>query len=420
MRVQDPRGLGPAVRRNSGRPAQGSRPADPRQDQHGRVRDGLLHRALRLRADPQPVGHRPDPRRFRWRLRRSSGVLPGSAGDRHRHRRLHPPAGRPDRHGRGEADLRRDLALRPRRDGELPRPGRPRHPHRPRREPAARDRRRARPARLHEHRPAGATGRAVSPRRRRRQPRRPQDRRGHRARWRGLPAGSPAALRPGGRAAGRRRGRGRAGHLPELRARAGGVLPDHAERGLLQPRPLRRDALRPAGAARGSRVAQRRRGHAGHPRRGLRRRGEAPDHHRHLRAVQRLLRRLLRAGAEGAHADQPRPRARLREGRRAALADRADHGVQAGGEARRPAGDVPQRHRHHPRQPGRAAGHLGARRGDRGGRPPGRAAGARSGPRRRPALPGRCGRRGAAGAAVGRPDDRSRQARQAAEQGGAL
>ena len=32
--------------------------ADPRQDQHGRVRDGLLDRALRLRPEPQPVGPR--------------------------------------------------------------------------------------------------------------------------------------------------------------------------------------------------------------------------------------------------------------------------------------------------------------------------------------------------------------------------
>ena len=101
------------------------------------------------------------------------------------------------------------------------------------------------------------------------------------------------------------RGRGRAGHLPQLRARPGGVLPDHAERGLLQPRALRRHALRPAGDARGSRVAERRGGHAGNPGRGLRRRGEAPDHHRHLRPLERLLRRLLRPGAEGAHADRP-------------------------------------------------------------------------------------------------------------------
>jgi aspartyl-tRNA(Asn)/glutamyl-tRNA(Gln) amidotransferase subunit A len=37
----------------------------------------------------------------------------GPAGDRHRHRRLDPPAGRGDRHGRHQADLRRGLALRP-------------------------------------------------------------------------------------------------------------------------------------------------------------------------------------------------------------------------------------------------------------------------------------------------------------------
>ena len=37
---------------------------------------------------------------------------------------------------------------------------------------------------------------------------------------------------------------------------------------------------------------------------GLRRRGQAPDHARHLRALLGLLRRLLRPRAEGAHADQ--------------------------------------------------------------------------------------------------------------------
>ena len=65
-----------------------------------------------------------------------------------------------------QADLRRGLALRPGRDGQLPRPGRSGHPHRPRRGAAARDRRRARPARLDEHRPAGAAGRRVGVRRR--------------------------------------------------------------------------------------------------------------------------------------------------------------------------------------------------------------------------------------------------------------
>ena len=42
---------------------------------------------------------------------------------------------------------------------------------------------------------------------------------------------------------------------------------------------------------------------------GLRRRAEAADHARHLRALVRLLRRLLRDRAEGAHGDQARARA---------------------------------------------------------------------------------------------------------------
>ena len=45
---------------------------------------------------------------------------------------------------------------------------------------------------------------------------------------------------------------------------------------------------------------------------GVRRRGEAPHHSRHLRAVRRVLRRLLRFGAEGPHADQAGLRERLR------------------------------------------------------------------------------------------------------------
>ena len=51
-----PRGLDPSVRRD--RCAQGARGAHahPRQDQHGRVRDGLVHRALRVRPHAQPVG----------------------------------------------------------------------------------------------------------------------------------------------------------------------------------------------------------------------------------------------------------------------------------------------------------------------------------------------------------------------------
>ena len=98
---------------------------------------------------------------------------------------------------------------------------------------------------------------------------------------------------------------------------------------------------------------------------GLRRRGQAAHHARHLRAVQRLLRRLLRPGAEGAHADRARLRRRVRAGRRAGLADHADHGVPARRAARRPDGDVPRRPVHHPVQPGRQRRRCRCRSGSR-------------------------------------------------------
>ena len=63
----------------------------------------------------------------------------------------------------------------------------------------------------------------------------------------------------------------------------------------------------------------------------------------------------------------------VREGRRARQPHRADHGVQARRQARRPDGDVPQRHRDHPGQPRRHPRHVGAERPGPGGRPAGRA-----------------------------------------------
>ena len=67
--------------------------------------------------------------------------------------------------------------------------------------------------------------------------------------------------------------------------------------------------------------------------------------------------------------DQPRLRRGVRARRRAGLADRADDGVQARREGRRPAGDVPQRPGHDPGQPLRRPRHLGAERPGRRGRP---------------------------------------------------
>ena len=110
VRVADARGLAAAVRRHRGpSPPRGGRGA-ARQDEHGRVRHGQLDRALGVRADPQPVGPGPHPRRLGRRLGGGGGRLRGTARRRHRHRRLDPPAGRGHRHGRGEADVRRRVA----------------------------------------------------------------------------------------------------------------------------------------------------------------------------------------------------------------------------------------------------------------------------------------------------------------------
>ena len=54
--------------------------ADPlRQDEHGRVRDGLVHREQRLRPDPQPLGRGAHPRRLLGRLGRGGRRRPGAA-----------------------------------------------------------------------------------------------------------------------------------------------------------------------------------------------------------------------------------------------------------------------------------------------------------------------------------------------------
>ena len=70
-------------------------------------------------------------------------------------------------------------------------------------------------------------------------------------------------------------------------------------------------------------------------RRGLRRRGQAPHHDRHVRAVRRLLRRLLPEGAARASADQPGLQARLRRSGRAHGPHRARRRVRASARKRR-------------------------------------------------------------------------------------
>ena len=68
--------------------------------------------------------------------------------------------------------------------------------------------------------------------------------------------------------------------------------------------------------------------------RGLRRRSQAPDHARHLRAQQRLLRRLLRQGAKGPDADQAG--FRRRHSRRSTRSSRPPRQPSPSGSARAP------------------------------------------------------------------------------------
>ena len=136
--LADPRGLRAAIHGDRRAQARGGGRADARQDEHGRVRDGLVERELRLRAGAQPVGPRARAGRLERRLGGGRRGRPRAVGDRHRHRRLDPPAGGALRHRRPEADLRRGLALRDGRVRVVARPVRPAHAHRHRRGAAAR------------------------------------------------------------------------------------------------------------------------------------------------------------------------------------------------------------------------------------------------------------------------------------------
>ena len=121
----------------------------------------------------------------------------------------------------------------------------------------------------------------------------------------------------------------------ERRARDLRLLRDRAGGGVGQPRPLRRRPLRDPRARRHARRDVR-----AHPRPGLRRRGQAADHARHLRALLGLLRRLLRARAEGADEDRRGLRDRVRDRRPDRHPDLAHGRLRARRPDRRPAGDV--------------------------------------------------------------------------------
>ena len=100
-------------------------PRERRQDEHGRVRDGLVHGALGLRADAQPLGSGPRARRIQRRLGCGGCGRHGPDLPRHRHGRFDPPAGRTLRRRRAQAHVRRGVALRRGRVRLVARPGRP-------------------------------------------------------------------------------------------------------------------------------------------------------------------------------------------------------------------------------------------------------------------------------------------------------
>ena len=151
--------------------------------------------------------------------------------------------------------------------------------------------------------------------------------------------------------------RRRAGDRPPERApRYRGLLRDRARRGERQPRPLRRRPLRPPRRHRRPHLPVR----ADSPRR-LRRRGQAPHHDRHLRALVRLLRGLLRHSAEGAHEDRPGLLGGLREGRLRRESHLRHGGVQARRAHRGSARDVPVRLLHGAHAAGRDPSDLDSR-----------------------------------------------------------
>ena len=236
-----PRGLPPALHGDRRAPAgRGGRSAAG-QDQPGRVRDGLVERELGLRAGAQPMGSHARARRLVGRQRRRGGGRERAMGAGHRHRRLDPPARRAVRHRRAEAHLWRCQPLRHDRLRVEPRPGR-----------AADARRHRLGAALPPH------GRPRRPRRdvgrlprggaaaHRAAPGRDPPRRARRPHRRGRRAGRDGGLRGHADRRARARRDRRARRAAARRLRPERLLRPRAGGGVLEPRALRRRALRPA------------------------------------------------------------------------------------------------------------------------------------------------------------------------------
>ena len=131
-RLEDPRELRAGLRLDRRRALQAARAAPARQDEHRRVRDGLVDRELGVRPDAQPVGPDARPGRLGRRQRGRGQRRARAVGARLRHRRLDQAADCALRQCRAAADLRHRLALRRRRVRLVARPGRPGREERPR------------------------------------------------------------------------------------------------------------------------------------------------------------------------------------------------------------------------------------------------------------------------------------------------
>ena len=305
LRLEHARQLRQPLRRACGGATQRGRGGDPGQDQHGRVCDGFVQRNRLLGCGEKSLGPGAGSGRLQRRFGRGRGRAHGTGGDRHRYRRVDSPARRFLRHLRPQAHLWRGVALRHDRVCLQPGPGRAdREKRRGPRADAERDGR-FRCARLDQPRAAGRGLRARArsrPHGRSRQAacrlahRRAQGvfRRRPRQRRRGCGGGGSGPVRETGRAA-------RCHQPAQLRLVGSRLLRDRAGRGIKQSVAFRRRALRLSR----SRIRRPRRHVPQDPGAGLRRRGETAHPHRHLRAVARLLRRLLSQGAENPPADCP-------------------------------------------------------------------------------------------------------------------
>ena len=232
----------------------------------------------RVQADEESVGHLA---RSRRQLGRQLGGGRGGSvrgQPRHRHRRIDPPAGGVLRRRRPQADVRPRLALGRRRVRELARSGRPADPHRARCGAGARSDRRPRSARLDVARcsrcrttptrsPATSTACASASR--------------TSTSTRTIDDEVRAAVEKTKLALRRTRRDPRRHLAAEHGARAARVLHRRARRGVVEPRALRRHPVR---QSRRRREEPARSLHA-LARRGLRARGQAPDHARRVRAA---------------------------------------------------------------------------------------------------------------------------------------